>query len=892
LKNNGGGKRKISAKQMTHALQKTRRCAGLALGRLVRARRRLTLPRWLPLVVGAAGLTATIILWQAFVISERAKIEQLVRSQAINVHNQITSSLNSIMFEFLRSAKRWERFDAQDAGRIKNEAALLLQWLRGIRAVGWLDTSDRLRWIVPRGEYPALVRSALASDPQHRAALEIARLEGMTLTASGDSSPARNDEYYIYTPISDRREPRGFVVGIFKAQELLDQLIEDEAYVGYSIVLLDGQKEIYRRRGSGPLYQNWTQQSLLSLGTVTWSVRVWPKSAAMATMESKADLVALLIGILATALITAVTYLAQTARLRAGQVQASNEYLKREIVERQQVEAHLRDSEAQYRELFEKAGDAIALISRDGKFIAVNPGFEAMSGFTAAEWLGKPFTAMIHQDDLKPILGYFEKLLRSEAIPNVELRFLTKSGEYRSGEVSASPRQCNAEVVGVQAVVRDITERKRSQEKIQQQLERISILREINVAATSTLSLRPMLNVLMETIQRLLPYSALLVWLKDQDTGELKRAACWNLDENDWIGRALPGIPPLVRACVNSTRPVTVSDVQSDPRILDRDFYRRNGLISYLGVPLATKGKPLGLLVFLTRTTHEFTDDEVQFLSSVAGHAAIAIHNSQLYEKIQRQARALEQANKQQADFTAMIAHDLRSPVSNIIGIAEMMHQGLFGPVSEEQKNWLNRMANNAKNLVELISDFLDVSKIESGRIELHRSSTNIFELASAIVGNYQPVAASKMIVLTCNGDASLPPIEADARRLDQVITNLLTNAIKFSNEGGKIELRVLAGRGGEIRVEVQDSGVGIPCAEVGKLFQKYRQADNTRALAHKGTGLGLVICKMIVEAHGGKIWLESEEGKGTTFYFTVPTTTTQSAHEADRALPADSLRI
>ncbi|MGE5217374.1 MAG: ATP-binding protein, partial [Chloroflexota bacterium] len=815
-------------------------------------------------------LTATLILWQAFIASDNAKIRQLIGSQEINVHNRITSTVNSIMFELMRGATRWERYNLESPERIQDEAALLLQWLYGLHAIAWLDENNRVRWIVPKGSYPRLVGADLSADPHHLAALETAHADGMALVADDDAIPG-NDRYFIYAPISDKRKPRGFLIGIFQAQEMLDQLIDDEAFIGYSIVLYDGGREIYRRRGSDPQYVKWAEESVIPLGNATWTVRVWPKPTVMAAIKSHANWLALLIGLLATLLLTAVTYLAQTARWRARQIQASNDQLEDEIAERRRTEQELRDSEAHYRELFEKAGDSISLISRDGQFIAVNPGFEAMSGFTSAEWIGEPFVEIIHNDDRQRVLAHFEKLLRSEAVPNVELRFLTKSGEYRVGEVSASPRERDGQVIGVMAVARDITERKRAEEQIQLQLERISILREINLAATSTLSLQSMLNLLLETIQRLLPYSALLVWLKDPASGDWKRAACRNLDETNWTGRDLPAVPQLVLAATESKNPVVISDLRSDPRTLDRDFYQRNGLVSYLGVPLLTKGETLGVLIFLTRTAHEFTDDEVQFLSAVAGQTAVAIHNSQLYEKIQKQARELEQANRLQADFTAMIAHDLRSPLSNIMGIAEMMHHGLFGAASEEQKKWLDRMRNNAKNLVDLISDFLDISKIESGRIELHCDPVNVFELASAIVANFRPVAASKMIALTCSGDPSLPSTEADARRVDQVITNLITNALKFTNEGGRIQVRVLPGQSDEIKIEVQDNGIGIPRAELSNLFQKYRQADNSRALADKGTGLGLVICKMIVEAHGGRIWVESEEGRGTTFTFTLP---------------------
>ena len=559
------------------------------------------------------------------------------------------------------------------------------------------------------------------------------------------------------------------------------------------------------------------------------------------------------------------------AGVRAGQVQAFNEQLRREIAERVTGESQLRDSEAHYRELFEKAGDSISLISSDGSFIAVNPGFEAMTGFAAKDWIGKPFTAMLHPEELRRILRYFKKLLRATTGANFELRFLTRSGDYRIGEVNASPRYQHGQVAGVMAVVRDVTERKRAHGQIQLQLKRLSALREINLAVTSTLDLRSVLSVLMQTIERLLPYSALQVWLKDHETGELTRAACWNLDEKDWMTRKLSGIPALVRAAMEERRPILVPNIQTDPRTLDHDFYRRNGLITYLGVPLLTPHETHGVLVFLTREAHEFDDGEVSFLVSVANQTGMAIQNSQLYEKIHKQAAELEKANNLQADFTAMIAHDLRSPLSNIIGIADMMQQGLFGPVCEEQRNWLERMHNNGKNLVRLVSDFLDVSKLESGSIELQNSSTDVLDLIRNIVVNYQPVATRKNIALTCAGNDSLAPIQADARRLDQVITNLLSNALKFTDEGGAVEIRVVPEQKFGIRVEVQDSGIGIAAGEIANLFQKYRQADSTQAFAHQGTGLGLVICKMIVEAHGGKIWIESTEGKGTTFFLTLP---------------------
>jgi signal transduction histidine kinase len=256
----------------------------------------------------------------------------------------------------------------------------------------------------------------------------------------------------------------------------------------------------------------------------------------------------------------------------------------------------------------------------------------------------------------------------------------------------------------------------------------------------------------------------------------------------------------------------------------------------------------------------------------MVGHQlAIAIHNSSLYQQTKDQAAALDKANKMQADFTAMIAHDLRSPLSNSIGMCEMLLGELFGSLNEEQKKWITKIETSGRNLVNLVSDFLDVSKLEAGRIDLKRQPVDLVNLIGDAVENCMAIAKNKRISLSSVIDSDLPQIFADPRRIDQVLGNLLSNAVKFTPEGGKIEVRAGPNNHSGIRVEVRDNGVGISAAEMGSLFQKYCQTSSGMHSKDNGTGLGLVVCKMIVEAHGGKIWAESQEGKGSTFSFVLP---------------------
>jgi len=199
------------------------------------------------------------------------------------------------------------------------------------------------------------------------------------------------------------------------------------------------------------------------------------------------------------------------------------------------------------------------------------------------------------------------------------------------------------------------------------------------------------------------------------------------------------------------------------------------------------------------------------------------------------------------------------------------MTDGMFGPVSEEQKRWLAKIRGNSRALMDLVSDFLDVTKLEAGYVDVRKEAVELRRLIQKSVEDYAVLAQDKKIALTANVEPALPTINVDPRRLDQVLTNLISNALKFTAEGGKVEVGGARVNATQANVWVRDSGNGIPADELGHLFAKYRQCSNARVSDQKGTGLGLVICKMIVEAHGGKIWVESQEGKGSAFYFSLP---------------------
>ena len=545
----------------------------------------------------------------------------------------------------------------------------------------------------------------------------------------------------------------------------------------------------------------------------------------------------------------------------------------KDITNRERVAEALRDSQRQYLDLIQSIdgivweADAVTF-----RFTFVSDDAERILGFPARTWIEEPhfWSDHIHPEDREWAMSFCAKATVEKRPHRFEYRMTAADGRVVwLGDIVSVVVE-NGRAVKLRGVMIDITQRREAEERARRNHDRIRTLHEITAAASSSLELDIVLEALMQKIVALLPYAAVQIWLKDIDTGNLERATCLNIDRDEWMGRELKSLPLLVRIAVESKIFVVSDNVQTDPRILDREFYRKQGVVAYLGIPFVVKEEVLGVLVLLTREPHEFFSEEIEYLTALASQVAMAINKSQLYAQIKSQAEELEKANKEICDFTAMIAHDLRSPLNNVMGVSELMTESAFGPVTDEQKKWLRKVGETVRQLVNLVNDFLDVSKLEAGNIDLHLEPIDISQLFDAVLSNYQFVAKDREIFLRKKIAATAQPLRGDKRRLEQVLSNLVGNALKFTPSAGEIELGADWGRS-EVVLWVKDTGVGISSSEIGGLFQKYKQAASARSSEQKGTGLGLVICKMIVEAHGGKIWAESEEGKGAKFIFTLP---------------------
>jgi signal transduction histidine kinase len=330
-----------------------------------------------------------------------------------------------------------------------------------------------------------------------------------------------------------------------------------------------------------------------------------------------------------------------------------------------------------------------------------------------------------------------------------------------------------------------------------------------------------------------------------------------------------PGHETPLRRVALERRSVHVPDILGDRSFSPPEVYREEGMRTSMAVPLLRGSDLVGALAFHRRTVQPFTEEQVGLVQTFADQAVIAIENVRLVTELQQRTAQLQAANRHKDEFLANMSHELRTPLNGIIGFSEVMLERMFGEINEKQEEYLGDILASGRHLLSLINDILDLSKIEAGKMELELTD---FDAPAAIDNAMMLIrerATRRGQVLERTADPSLGEIRADERKFKQVLLNLLSNAVKFTPEGGRIT--VSAGvANGEAVVSVTDTGIGIAPEHQELVFEEFRQVGDADKKA-EGTGLGLALCRKFIELHGGRIWLTSELGKGSTFSFVLP---------------------
>ncbi len=306
-----------------------------------------------------------------------------------------------------------------------------------------------------------------------------------------------------------------------------------------------------------------------------------------------------------------------------------------------------------------------------------------------------------------------------------------------------------------------------------------------------------------------------------------------------------------------------VTDLAADPH------YRgiAPGMEAQLTVPIRREERVIGVIALESADPASFTEEHVEFVERLADHAAIAIDNARLYEQAQR-------ANAAKTEFISFVSHELKQPMTSIKGYADLLIKGVGGTLNEQQAMFVNVVRNNVDRMDRMVQDLLDVSRIEAGRLKLDMGPVSPETITREAIQGYEQAFTEKHQALQVTIDNDLPQVVGDRGRLIQVLTNLISNANKYTPEGGNVAVRAIASTCGQdrcVRWEVSDDGIGMTDAEMAQLFTKYFRSKSSAVRAVQGTGLGLVITRSIIEMHGGELHVDSLYGEGTTFSFALP---------------------
>jgi PAS domain S-box-containing protein len=566
----------------------------------------------------------------------------------------------------------------------------------------------------------------------------------------------------------------------------------------------------------------------------------------------------------------------------------------RDITERREAEQALEASEHRFRALIENSADAIALIDADGIIQFESPAATRILGYNNDEMVGHTAFEFLHPDDIATGTDSFAALLQAPgAVISSNIRYRCKDGSFRWMAAAGTNLLNEASVRAIVLNYRDVTEHKQAEARVQRQLQRLSALRTIDLAISSTFDMDTSLTVVLSVAVAQLGIHAAAVLIFNPEQSTLEYAAGQGFYHSAIQHTRLHISEGCTGQAAGQRKVVGIPNLSQAGKDFGRaELLQAEAFLSYYAVPLIVKGELKGMLEVFHRTALHPDQEWLDFLEILAGQAAIAIDNAQLFERLQRAKTELEQrvaertaelnqinvelehANHAKDEFLASMSHELRTPLNSILGMSETLLEERRGSLNAYQQRSVQHIESSGRHLLDLINDILDLSKIEAGKLDYYPQPVAVDEVCRSGLSFVRAQAAKKSITIDYDNQSAFPEIMADVRRLKQILVNLLTNAVKFTPDGGHVTLQVRTQPEQDlIQFSVIDDGIGIAEKDLLRLFQPFTQVDSSLNRRYEGTGLGLALVQKLTDLHGGSVEVESDgvPGKGSRFTINLP---------------------
>jgi len=544
----------------------------------------------------------------------------------------------------------------------------------------------------------------------------------------------------------------------------------------------------------------------------------------------------------------------------------------REVEERRDLQKRAEVSEERYRRLFEGIHIPAAVFRMPGgDLLTWNRMFVDLTRYPAEELKGKTVADFISTEDLPKVRERYFARAKGEDVPDVyEIIGIRADGSRRDLEIYVQLYREEEKAVGALIAALDITERKQGEQEIRNRNRQLAALCQIAETVGRTLDLDTLLKESLKSIIDM--------------TGAESGGVYLLSDSRDkFILSAALGMPPEVRKARAEieigeswvgSRPKDLSAVTiRDHSEVVEDRVRLPGLQvpekRLARVELRSKGICIGAVALLFPKGRELSKDEMDLLGSIGNQMGVAIENARLYREVREANEALRTTDQMKDEYLSMVTHEIKAPLTSIRGSTDLMLTGREGRLTAGQERFLTLIRTSTERLDRLIRDLLDLSRVESGYHEGPKRETSLQQLSYEAVEPMRHLALEKDITLEVRNMSALPSVRVVVDRIRQVLTNLISNAIKFTAEGGSVWIDGRADAH-EVVVGVNDTGTGINSEYHESIFEEFQQLGPAE-VREGGTGLGLTISRRIIEAHGGRIWVESEPGRGSRFFFSLP---------------------
>ncbi|MCF6290934.1 MAG: ATP-binding protein [Desulfobacterales bacterium] len=589
---------------------------------------------------------------------------------------------------------------------------------------------------------------------------------------------------------------------------------------------------------------------------------------------------------------------------RTAELVAVNKKLLGEINERKRAEQAIRESERFFSGVLNDMLTFVAVLEPDGRVIFVNNTALDAGGLTLDEVKGKMFHDAFwwqHSGQVRQQIKEDVRICATGETLVHDIEFQAVTGELVWIEYSMHPiYDENGKIKYLVPEGRDITGRKQAEEHIQHLQRVLMAIRDVNQLIVHEKNRKKLLQGACDILNQTRDYKLVWIGVVREDGMEVTPVAQSGSDQGylDSIritrNGSASGSGPTGMA-IRTGKPAVMRDIVRDPAYRPwREEAIKRGYGSSAAIPLIHENKGHGVLNVYAHLADAFGAEEIDLLVEVGQDIAFALHNIEMEQerkqavddlrrahegleaKVSERTRELARVNSElkemdrlKSEFLATMSHELRTPLNSIIGFTGIILKGLAGEINQEQKKQLALVYGSANHLLNLINDILDLSRIESGKMEVLVTGFKIKEIVSEVTQTLSPMASQKGLQLVTEITDKIPEISSDRKKIFQILLNLANNAVKFTNNG---EIRIDCTMAGHnLTVSVSDTGIGIEKEKMGCLFEAFRQVDGSAQRRYEGAGLGLHLCRKLVTLLGGTIWAASEYGKGSCFTFTLP---------------------